>query len=524
MRTLMRCMLLFVVGLVLTASAVQAAIDPATVQKLLAPAGSADDRFGWSVAVDGDTAVIGASNSSAGERAYHAGLVFIFVRVNGVWSEQQQLSASDAIAYDYFGTSVAISGDTVLVGADGVDPNGHSYAGAAYVFTRSAGVWTEQQKLIAPDPAEMDQFGISVAVDGDTAVIGASGADHSSLTDAGAAYVFTRSGTVWTAQQKLIASAAAAADTFGWSVAVAGETALVGAYAADAGSIADAGAAYVFSRSGAVWTEQQKLTASDAAEYDLFGISVSLDGDTALVGADGVTHGGHVYAGAAYVFSRSAAVWTEQQKLTASTAAADDYFGMSVAVDGDRAVIGAFGTELGSLSYAGAAYVFTRTGTVWTEQQKLTAPAAAMGDWFGRNVAVDGERVLIGAPGDDSWQGAAFIFGSTDQDDDGILNAGDNCPLIANPDQQDTDSDQLGDACDNCPLVVNPDQVNTDGDSFGNACDDDDDNDSVPDSSDNCPLTANSDQEDSDGDGIGDACERRAHMTPVYKLLLKRTR
>ena len=468
MRTLMRWALLFVVGLVLTASAVQAAIDPATVQKLLAPAGSADDRFGWSVAMDGDTAVIGASNSSVGGHAYHAGLVFIFVRVNGVWSEQQQLSASDAIAYDYFGTSVAISGDTVLVGADGVDPNGQIYAGAAYVFTRSAGVWTEQQKLIAPDPGAYDQFGISVAVDGDTAVIGASGADHSSLTDAGAAYVFTRSGTVWTAQQKLIASTAAAADTFGWSVAVAGETALVGAYGADAGSIADAGAAYVFSRSGAVWTEQQKLTASDAAEYDLFGISVSLDGDTALVGADGVTHAGHVYAGAAYVFSRSAAVWTEQQKLTASTAAADDYFGMSVAVDGDRAV--------------------------------------------------------IGAPGDDSWQGAAFVFSSTDQDDDGVLNAGDNCPLIANPDQQDTDSDELGDACDNCPLVVNPDQVNTDGDSFGNACDDDDDNDSVLDSSDNCPLTANSDQEDSDGDGIGDACERRAHIAPIYKLLLKRTR
>src|SRR6185503_19688910 len=189
---------------------------------------------------------------------------------------------SDAAAGDLFGDSVAVSGDTAVVGAIGDDDGGTS-SGSAYVFVRSAGVWSQQQKLTASDALAGDEFGYSVAVSGDTAVVGAR-SDSDAGTFSGSAYVFVRSAGVWSQQQKLTASDAAAGDFFGFSVAVSGDTAVVGAiFDDDAGS--GSGSAYVFVRSAGVWSQQQKLTASDAAASDSFGASVAVSGDTAVVGA-----------------------------------------------------------------------------------------------------------------------------------------------------------------------------------------------------------------------------------------------
>jgi N-acetylglucosamine kinase-like BadF-type ATPase len=281
-------------------------------------------------------------------------------------SAQIKVIASDKAVNDQVGWSVSISldGNTAIVGANGADPGGIVSAGAAYVFVRSGTTWSEQQKLIASDKAENDQVGWPVAIssDGNTAIVGARNADPGGLSNAGAAYVFVRSGTTWSEQQKLIASDNG--GNFGSSVAFSsdGNTAIVGAYSHNPGGVAYAGAVYVFVRSGTTWSEQQKLTASDKAANESFGYSVafSSDGNTAIVGAAYADPGGLSNAGAVYVFVRSGTTWSEQQKLTASDKAANDYFGEAVAIssDGNTAIVGAPGAAPGALSDAGAVYVF----------------------------------------------------------------------------------------------------------------------------------------------------------------------
>ncbi|MBK8430871.1 MAG: FG-GAP repeat protein [Chloroflexi bacterium] len=327
-------------------------------------------------------------------------------------TEQAKLTASDAAANDNFGVSVAVSGDTAVIGAYWDNNDGGIDSGSAYVFTRSGGVWSEQAKLTASDPAMNDFFGIAVAVSGDTAVIGAY-LDDDGGSDSGSAYVFTRTGGVWSQQAKLTASDAAAGDSFGWSVAISGDTAVIGA-AMDNDGGENSGSAYVFTRTEGVWSQQAKLTASDAAALDQFGIAVAVSGDTAVIGADGNDDGGS-NSGSAYVFTRMGVVWSQQAKLTANDPAMDDWFGSSVAVSGDTAVIGAYGDDDGG-SDSGSAYVFTRTGGVWSQQAKLTASDPAAGDWFGRSVAVSGDTAVIGARGDDDGgdaSGSAYVFTRT---------------------------------------------------------------------------------------------------------------
>jgi hypothetical protein len=318
------------------------------------------------------------------------------VVIDPTWSEQQKLTASDEAWNDDFGTSVALSGDTAVVGAP-FDDDAGSASGSAYVFVRSGTRWSQQQKLTASDAAPNDDFGLAVAVSGDTAVVGAIGDDDAGR-DSGAAYVFVRSGTRWRQQQKLTASDAASSDLFGNSVAVSGDTAVVGARGDDDAGGVNSGAAYVFVRSGTRWSQQQKLTASDAAPNDDFGLAVALSGDTAVVGAEN---------NSAYVFVRSGTRWSEQQKLTASDAAAGagGFFGNSVAVSGDTAVVGAY-ADVDAGGDSGAAYVFVRSGTRWSEQQKLTASDAAAGIRFGNSVAVSGDTAVVGAYADDS----AYVF------------------------------------------------------------------------------------------------------------------
>jgi len=378
------------------------------IQKLIASDGGIVDEFGDAVAVDGNTAVIGARLDDDG--GFDSGSAYVFTRSSGVWTEEQKLTASDAAANDFFGMRVAVDGDTIVIGAEADDDDGAS-SGSAYVFVRNAGVWTEQQKLTASDAAEGDWFGSSVAVDGDTAIIGAERADDNG-TNSGSAYVFTRNAGVWTEQQKLTASNGFDFDDFGNAVAMDGDTAVIGARWGDNGGVfSDVGAAYVFTRNSGVWSEQQKLIASDGAFEDQFGVWVGLDGDTAIIGAQWDDDSGS-RSGSAYVFTRDAGVWTEQQKLTASDGAADDEFGASVAVSGNVAVIGAKEDDDNGSS-SGSAYLFARSAGVWTEQPKLIASDAAAFDEFGHGVAIDEETVLVGAARDDDnnpASGSVYVF------------------------------------------------------------------------------------------------------------------
>ena len=327
-----------------------------------------------------------------------------------LWTQQAKLVADDGVAGDWLGGSVAISGDTAIAGALTAKVGNNDYQGAAYVFVRSgAGAWTQQQKLVAPDGTGGEECGFAVALDGDTAVVGCY---YTTVTagvyNQGSARVFVRSGTTWTQQQKLVAGDAATQDFFGSAVAVSGESVLVGATYADIGASPDQGAAYVFTRTGTTWTEQKKLVAPDGAAGEYFGGAVAIDGATAVVGAPAHMVATHAKQGAAYVFARTGTTWTGQQELTATNGAAMDRFGSTVSVSGTTALVGAAATN----SQQGAAYAFARSGTSWTQQQKLVASDAITGSFFGHSVALDQDTAIIG-DASDTGTTHAYAFART---------------------------------------------------------------------------------------------------------------
>ncbi len=374
--------------------------------KLLAADGAANDSFGKSVSLSGDTALIGSYGDD--DKGLQSGSAYVFTRSGTAWTQKAKLLAADGAASDYFGTAVALDGDIALVSARGDDDKG-DYSGSAYVFIRSGTTWTQQAKLLAADGAANDRFGDSVALSGTTALVGSPYSDDKG-SESGSAYIFTRSGTAWSQQAKLTAGDGADSAIFGYSVALSGDTALVGAYWGN-GIVSYSGSAYVFTRSGITWTQQTKLIAADGAAYDSFGCSVALSGVTALVGAYYDDDKG-ADSGSAYVFTRSGTTWTQQAKLTAGDGVANDQFGISVALSGDTALVGAhYDDDKGADS--GSAYVFTRSGTAWTQQAKLTALDGAAGDYFGLSVALSGDTALVGAYYDDdkgSASGSAYVF------------------------------------------------------------------------------------------------------------------
>lgn len=375
--------------------------------KLTAFDAAANDRYGWAVAIDGEYAIVGSKFDDDG--ASNAGSAYIYVSDGNIWSEEAKLSASDGGASDEFGFSVAISGNYAIVGAPGDDDFG-SNSGSAYIFFNNGSSWTQQAKLTASVGVANDEFGTSVSIEGDYAIVGAS-FDDAGTMDSGGAYIFHRSGSTWTEQAILSASDAATNDQFGQSVSIDGDYAIIGALADDFGT----GSAYIFNRSGSSWTQQAKLIASDAAASDLFGKSVSISGEYAIVGARLDDDNGGA-SGSAYIFNRSGTSWSEQTKLTASDAAANDEFGFSVAIDGDRAVVGAH-TNDDDGTNSGSAYVFSRSGTSWSEEAKITANDASANDQFGYSVSVSGFNAIVGGfrnDDDGTDSGSAYVFTGTD--------------------------------------------------------------------------------------------------------------
>jgi hypothetical protein len=424
------------------------------VQKLLASNGAAFDRFGYSLSVDGDTALVGAYGNDDG--GSNSGSAYLFVRNGTNWVQQAKLTASDAAAGDEFGRSVSLNGDTAVIGAP-KDDDAASNSGSAYVFVRNGTNWTQQAKLTAADAASDDTFGSSVSLNENTAVIGAY-KDDTSASDTGSAYVFVREGSNWTQQAKLTAADAAYSDWFGYSVSVDGDTAVVGSYLDDdAGT--SSGSAYIFVRDGTSWTQQAKLTASDAANSDRFGYSVSLWGETALIGAFADDHA-DADAGSAYIFVRNGTSWTEQAKLTASDAAWNDQFGASVSLNGNTAVIGAPEDDDGGES-SGSAYVFVNNGTNWIQRAKLTASDGALIDKFGYSVDLDGDTALVGAIFDDDGgdsSGSAYFFDLyADSDGDGLSDSDEIYTHGIDPLSSDTDGDGILDP-DELDNGLNPTQ------------------------------------------------------------------
>jgi hypothetical protein len=422
----------------------------------------AADHFGWNVALSGDTLVVGApfEDSSAtgvnGNQSDNAttdsGAVYVFRRTGTVWQQEAYLKASNTGADDEFGYSVAISGDTLAVGAHNEDSvatgiNGNqsdntaTESGAVYVFRRNSTVWQQEAYLKASNTGAGDEFGISVTLSGDTLAVGALREDSAAIgvngsqtdntaTDSGAVYVFRRTGTAWQQEAYLKASNTGASDIFGESMALSGDTLVVGAFREDSAATgvngsqtdntaSDSGAAYVFRRTGTTWQQEAYLKASNTGAGDQFGNSVALSGDTIAVGAyaeasaaTGVNgnqaDNSIMYGGAAYVFRRTGTVWQQEAYIKASNTGAGDQFGYSVALSAESLLVAAryeasAATAINgnqaddSASLSGAAYVFRRTGTTWQQQAYLKASNTDASDNFGFSVAISGDTLVVAA-------------------------------------------------------------------------------------------------------------------------------
>ena len=446
------------------------------------------------ISADGNTMAIGAPHESSGAKGingnqndhsvYSAGAVYVFTRTGNTWAQQAYVKASNPGEGDNFGSTVALSsdGNTMAVAAyyeasaaTGINGNQNDrsipQAGAVYVFTRTGNTWSQPAYIKASNTGRAgvgeafgkgDQFGYSMSLnaDGNTLAVGAIGEDSAakgingdqaddSAMGSGAAYVFTRSGGAWSQQAYVKSSNTAPNVMFGYSIGVSrdGNTLAVGEYDADRGK----GALYVFTRSASTWSQQARLQASNAENGDSLGYSLAIseDGNTIAAGAadeDCLTPGINppgcdndqkldTSAGAAYVFVRNGSTWTQQAFLKASNPHRQDWFGVRVTIsgDGNTVAVGAQNEDSAakgingnqadtSASEAGAVYYFTRSGTTWTQQAYVKASNTDAGDEFGSSMALsrDGRTLLVGARGEDS--GAKGINGN--QADDTVRDAG----------------------------------------------------------------------------------------------------
>ncbi|UCD74413.1 MAG: FG-GAP repeat protein [Phycisphaerales bacterium] len=427
--------------------------DAYQVSKLLASDGQVADNYGQTVSISGAAAVIGANADD--DNGENSGSAYVYRYADDFWSEESKLAASDGEVDDGFGYTAAIDGGLVAVGAPWDDDHGED-SGSAYLYRHNGMEWIEQAKLLPSDGAPENTFGRSVGISGDVVIVGADNDDDNG-ENAGAAYIFRFDFAQRLEQAKLLASDGAEGDDFGKSVDICGDTAIIGAPRHN-GNGDDSGAAYIFSYNGSDWIETAKLVASDTETKDYFGGAVAIHGDLAVVGATG-DDGAEDYCGSASVFRYDGSDWVEEAKIFASDGATLEMFGISVATDGQTVLIGARWDDDGGY-WSGSAYIYRYDGADWAEM-KITAPDAEEDDYFGNAVAVDGDHILIGANRADDWTGAAYMFdglATADCNANGVL---DQCD-ISSGFSDDINNNGIPDECE-CPADLNGDEkVNID--------------------------------------------------------------
>lgn len=421
-------------------------------QKIVASDRKVGQHFSKSVDISGDYAIVGAHRDNTNEigldTLLKAGAAYLYkINASGNWNQIQKIVASDRNAEDNFGTSVSIDGNTAVIGAYKRDTTiqgaFYSQVGATYIFERDVnGQWNQVQKIMASDMDSLNYFGKSVAVSGNYMVIGAAYRDTSdnlgsTIPEAGAAYFFERNTSgIWVEKQKVVASDFEAFAIFSWSVAIDGNYAVIGAYKEDknangSSSKTDAGAAYVFERINGTWTQVKKLVASDRNNADWFGYTVAISGDYVVIGAyqeDEDVNGNASLSnsGSAYIYKRDAnGNWIEVQKIVASDRNSEDWYGCALDIKNNYIIVGARQQDNdinggNSMADAGAAYIYQKDiSGIWNETQKIVPSDREQNDWFGFSIAIDTSNCIIGAFSDKKDEngnnplvdaGSAYIF------------------------------------------------------------------------------------------------------------------
>ncbi|KAA3649812.1 MAG: hypothetical protein DWP95_01825 [Proteobacteria bacterium] len=367
---------------------------------IIADDGAADDYFGGSVSVSGTRALVGAEGND--EIGNYAGAAYVY-EFNGTdWSQMDKLTANDGAAYDYFGGAVSLSGNTAMVGARGEN----SLTGAVYIFEFNGLNWVQIDKLTANDAASGDEFGSSISLQGDRVLIGAP-RDDDNAYNSGTVYIFEFNGLSWNQAGKLLPDNTVFEELFGSAVSLDNNRALVGASNGVNSSNVRTGTAYVFHFNGSSWNQAGKFRPSDGTATNYFGFSVSLSGDYALVGA----HGHGFYTGAAYLYYYDGNSWGQEVKLTGDDSELEDAFGISVSLNANRALIGAYRGDNLSQVDSGAIYIFDFNGIIWAQSLKLSNNTnGAANDFFGRSVSLSNSWVLSGATGGNGTKGIVHIY------------------------------------------------------------------------------------------------------------------
>ncbi len=381
------------------------------VAKLVAPDAASPDNFGASLDFDGDTILIGAP-FKAGPAGVQQGAAYVFTRAGGVWTQQAKILDPSASSSDWFGTSVALQGDTAVIGAP-ADDVGVSDRGTAHVFTRTAGVWTRRAILNPSDGVVSDFFGQQVAISNGTIAVGSPQHDLTPNGNQGAIYVFTGSGAAWTQQQKLTRTGSLVNDFFPTSLAIEGDTIVAGLQTFDGIVGANQGAGLYFTRSAGVWSAGDYFQPIETQAGALFGASVAISDQFVAAGSFSYTRPGFTGAGAAYVFRRIGGVPNRTLTIAPPTLQTDANFGNRMASDGTRLLVGAFNEDGAAGANQGAVYVFRFQNESFVLEQKLLPSDPAAGANFGGSLAVDGTTIIAGAPGDSllgSGAGAAYVF------------------------------------------------------------------------------------------------------------------
>lgn len=367
-----------------------------------------DDQFGYSVAISGNWAIVGSPLEDRTPSG-NEGATYIFKYNGSTWTEEIKFQPSDLGMDDNFGHSVAISENWAIVGSPLQDGSSGSNEGVVYIFKYDGSIWTQESKIQASDKDVDDNFGHSVAISGESIIVGSPLEDLTVGGNEGSAYVFEYNGSIWTETSKFQPSDLNIDDNFGNAVSISGNRAIVGSPLQDGSSGSDEGVAYIFKYDGSTWTQDTKIQALDKDMDDNFGHSVAISGDYAIVSANKEDTGG-TNAGSAYIFKYSDEMtWIQEAKIQASDKDMNDNFGYSAAISGDYVIIGAKDED----TNAGATYVFKRSETVWAEEAKIEASDEVTGNEFGHSVALSGEYIIVGSPLDDAGgndTGASYFY------------------------------------------------------------------------------------------------------------------